>query len=128
MQPHPMTSVMQMGITAAALVIAASVAYYTVSTANSERNAALVAIGVAVLRAGPAKEPQTREAREWALDLIDANAGGVKFSKEARAELLERRLEYSSFTPAYDFTFTPGYDSTFTPGTPGPRDPSQRSR
>jgi hypothetical protein len=32
-------------------------------------------------------------ARAWALNLIDANADGVKFSKEARAELLEKALD-----------------------------------
>lgn len=47
-----------------------------------------------MLRADPAKEPQAREAREWALDLIDANAGGVKFSPSARRELLEKRLNF----------------------------------
>jgi hypothetical protein len=90
-----MTSVMQFGVTVTALIIAASVVYYTVSTANSERNAALVSIGIAVLRSDPTKEPQVRGAREWALNLIDANAGGVKFSPSARSELLEKRLDYN---------------------------------
>jgi hypothetical protein len=128
MQPHPMTPVMQMGITFAALVIAASAAYFAYFNANEARNAALVSIGVAVLRADPTKEPQARAAREWALDLIDANAGGVKFSNSARAALLEGRLEFGVFTPGYDSTFTPGFDSTFTPGSPAPRDPTQRPR
>ncbi len=95
MQPHPLTSVMQLTVTAAALTVAAAAVYFTVMTARGERNAALVAIGVAVLRADPGKEAQVSAAREWALDLIDANAGGVTFSKAARTELLERKLDYS---------------------------------
>ncbi len=60
-----------------------------------KRNADLVQIGVNVLRADPDKEKQISEAREWALNLIDANAGGVTFSPEARAQLLKKRLEYA---------------------------------
>src|SRR4051794_28474253 len=108
MQPHPMTPAMQMGITFAALVIAASAAYFAYFNANEARNAALVSIGVAVLRADPTKEPQARAAREWALDLIDANAGGVKFSAAARGELLEKRLNYdASWDTGY---LSGGYD------------------
>jgi hypothetical protein len=33
--------------------------------------------------------------RKWALDLIDANAGGVKFSEEARAQLLKKPLDFT---------------------------------
>jgi hypothetical protein len=89
-----MTSVMQLAITASALCIAAAAAFFAVSTARQERNAALVQIGVAILRADPAKEGQVSAAREWALDLIDANAGGVKFTKDARTQLLNRQLEW----------------------------------
>jgi hypothetical protein len=94
MQPIPLSAVMQAAITACAVCIAAAAITFRVVTARQERNAALVSIGVAVLRADPAKEPQARAAREWALDLIDANAGGVRFSAAVRRELLEKRLGY----------------------------------
>jgi hypothetical protein len=83
---------MQLTITAAALCIAAAAVVFVARSATEDRNARLVEIGVGVLRSDPEKETQVRAAREWALDLIDANAGGVKFSAEARAELLQRRL------------------------------------
>lgn len=103
MQPHPMTSVMQLGVTAAALIVAASAAYYGVSAASSARNAALVNIGVSVLRADPAKEKDiSAAAREWALDLIDANAGGVKFSRAARDELLKNSLHFLGSGAGYN--------------------------
>ena len=74
------------------------------------RDADLVKIGVRVLRVDPEKEKQISAAREWALNLIDANAGGVTFSSEARAQLLREPLKYSytyydtytSFEPARD--------------------------
>jgi hypothetical protein len=113
MQPHPMTSVMQLAITAAALCVATATITFAVVTMRAERNAALVNIGVAVLRADPEKEPQARAAREWALNLIDANAGGVKFSAAVRAELLDRPIG-GSF--ADDF-----YMSSFIPGKPAPK-------
>jgi hypothetical protein len=119
MQPHPLTSVMQMGVTFAALVIAAAAAYFAYFNAHEARNAALVSIGVAVLRADPVKEPEiTNAAREWALDLIDANAGGVRFSNEARAELLKRRLDYSQ---PIDYNAPIDYGGAFgTPARPAP--------
>jgi hypothetical protein len=43
-------------------------------------NADLVKVGVSVLRVDSEKEKQISAAREWALNLIDANAGGVNFS------------------------------------------------
>ena len=52
-------------------------------------------IGVNVLRVDPDKEKQISAAREWALNLIDANAGGVTFSRDAREQLLKKRLEYA---------------------------------
>ena len=57
---------------------------------SDERNAHLVEVGVSESRAEPEKEDQVHAARKWALDLIDANAGGVKFSAEARAQLLKQ--------------------------------------
>src|SRR3954463_16537043 len=107
MQPHPLTSVMQLAITACAVLVAVAAIAFTVVTARQERNAALVTIGVAVLRADPQKETQVTAAREWALDLIDANAGGVKFSRAARTELLERRLGYGGFDAGYVDTTSP---------------------
>ena len=38
---------------------------------------------------------QISAARKWALNLIDANAGGVKFSSEACAQLLREPLKYA---------------------------------
>jgi hypothetical protein len=94
MQPHPITSVMQLIVTVTAVAIAACAIIFTVWTVREHRNADLVRIGVSVLRVDPDKEKQISAAREWALNLIDANAGGVKFSPEARAQLLRKRLEY----------------------------------
>jgi hypothetical protein len=103
-----MTSAMQMGITFAALVIAAAAAYFAYFNAHEARNAALVSIRVAVLRADPEKEKDISiAAREWALDLIDANAGGVKFSTEARTELLKNALHYSGGYDNYTYADEP---------------------
>lgn len=108
MQPHPMTSVMQLTITACAVCVAAAAVAFAVMTMRTERNAALVSIGVAVLRADPEKEKQVDAARAWALDLIDANAGGVKFSPEARAQLLREPLELEGGATYYmGYTFDP---------------------
>jgi hypothetical protein len=82
-------------LAAFAVFVAVAAMLYTAYVAREDRNAALVGIGIAVLRADPEKEGYVSAAREWALDLIDANAGGVKFSKEARAELLRKRLNTS---------------------------------
>ncbi len=94
MQSRPMTSIMQLSIAAASLCVAASAIVFAVKSMSDERNAHLVEIGVGILRVDPAKDTQVSAARQWALDLIDANAGGVKFSPEARAELLNKRLGY----------------------------------
>ncbi|HEX3497092.1 MAG TPA: hypothetical protein VHT02_07960 [Methylocella sp.] len=86
---------MQWSICIAALAVAACAISFTVWTWREKRNADLVRIGVSVLRVDPEKEKQISEAaREWALNLIDTNAGGVKFSPEAREQLLNKRLEY----------------------------------
>lgn len=77
-----------------ALCIAAAAITFTVITARQRRNADLVSIGVAILRADPKNESQVMPAREWALDLIDANTGGVKFSQAARNQLLRHSLSY----------------------------------
>jgi hypothetical protein len=86
---------MQLSITAASLCVAAAAIIFAIKSMSEERNARLVEIGVGILRVDPQKETQVGAARQWALDLIDANAGGVKFSHEARTELLQRRLDYS---------------------------------
>jgi hypothetical protein len=78
-----------------ALIGSVSFAVFTIETWTAKRNADLVQIGVNVLRADPDKEKQISAAREWALNLIDANAGGVKFSQEAKEQLLKKRLEYA---------------------------------
>jgi hypothetical protein len=112
MQPHPMTSVMQLLVTVSALAIAACAIIFTVWTVREHRNAELVQIGISVLRVVPEKEKQISAAREWALNLIDANAGGVKFSSEARAQLLREPLKYDG-TDYYGHT----------PDIPAPRRP-----
>ncbi len=119
MQPHPMTSFMQWSVSIAALAVAACAVAFTVWTWREHRNADLVKIGVSVLRVDPDKEKQISAAREWALNLIDANAGGVKFSSEAREQLLREPLsyDYSSDTPPYTYSDTPSVK-------PAPRRPS----
>lgn len=100
----------QILISLLALSIAAVSAAFTISTFRQERNAKLVEIGVSILKADPTKEPDSIEAREWALDLIDANAGGVKFSPQARAELLKKPLR-AFYMPSYDAVYVPPYNS-----------------
>jgi hypothetical protein len=119
MQPHPMTSVMQFLVTFSALVIAACAGFLTYWNVREHRNADLVKISVSVLRVDPDKEKQISAAREWALDLIDANAGGVKFSPDARAQLLKNRLEFADVR--WD-NFTWGSGDTL------PNNPAQPSR
>jgi hypothetical protein len=96
-------------VAVAAFIGAIAYGWYVINSLDEERNAALVKIGVDVLRADPEKESQVRAAREWALNLIDANTGGVKFSAEAREQLLGKRLGYG-YNAGYDY----GYD--FSPG------------
>jgi hypothetical protein len=85
-------------------VLATAAIILSVRTEVEKGNADLVRIGVSVLRVDPEKEKQISAAREWALNLIDANAGGVKFSPEARAQLLQEPLKFdyydtSAFNP-----------------------------
>jgi len=119
---------MQFAVTVAAIAVAASAISFTVWTWREKRNADLVRIGIGVLRVDPQKERDLSEAtRKWALDLIDANAGGVKFSEEARAQLLKEPLKYD-----YDFTNSPldyGFDTApetpdrLVPGHPSAKQP-----
>jgi hypothetical protein len=106
-----MTSVMLLLVTVSALAIAACAIIFAVWTVREHRNAELQ-IGISVLRVDPEKEKQISAAREWALNLIDANAGGVKFSSEARAQLLREPLKYNG-TDYYGHT----------PDIPAPRRP-----
>ncbi|MGH6847762.1 MAG: hypothetical protein ACREC0_10065 [Methylocella sp.] len=111
-----MTSVMQLLVTFSALAIAACAGFLTYWNVREHRNADLVKIGVNVLRVDPEKEKQLSAAtREWALNLIDANAGGVKFSPEARAQLLREPLKYGYSDYSYDYSY---------PMEPGSRRPS----
>lgn len=116
LQPHPLTSVMQLSITAASVCVAASAIVFAVKSMSDERNARLVEIGVGVLRVDPEKETQVSAARQWALDLIDANSG-VKFSREAREELLRTQFRFSGGSFSTDFGSS--FDS-------GARIPAQR--
>jgi hypothetical protein len=92
-KPYALTPYLQVTIAACALTVAVCAGLLTYHAWSSDRNARLVEIGISVLRADPKKEPSTAAARGWALDLIDANAGGVRFSAEARQRLLEEPLE-----------------------------------
>ena len=83
-----LSQAMQASVIVATLAIAGVSAVYAVQGVLYQRNAELVAVGIAILRADPAKEGQIKGAREWAMDLIDANAG-VHFSKAARDELMK---------------------------------------
>ena len=105
-KPFAFTPYLQASVAVAALVLAASAAFASYTVWNSERNARLVEIGVSILRADPKKEPSTAAARKWALDLIDANAGGVRFSAEARKTLVDQALPTAS-----SWYLTPGYDA-----------------
>jgi hypothetical protein len=112
LQPHPLTSVMQLTVTAMALCIAAAAISYIVRSTMEERNARLVEIGVGILRTDPKKEAQVAGARKWALDLIEANAGGIKFTAEARTALLQEPLSFDFYPYSYD---------VYTPNDPRPQ-------
>jgi len=112
-----MVPVAMLTASTAAFIGSVSFAVFSVETWTAKGNADLVKIGVSVLQVDPEKEKQISAAREWALNLIDANAGGVKFSPEARAQLLREPLKYGG---GYDPYFG-GYDPT---DKPPPRRPS----
>jgi hypothetical protein len=120
LQPHPMTSVMQLSVTAASLCVAAAAIIFAIKSMSDERNARLVEIGVGILRVDPAKEAQVSPARRWALDLIDANAGGIKFSKEARELLLQQQLDFQPYAG-----YTDRFYSEPLKQEPVPRPPKQ---
>ncbi len=118
MQLPTLNSVTPHLIPVSALIVALCGVYITVRTFTEKRNADLVRIGVSVLRVDPEKEKQISAAREWALNLIDANAGGVTFSPEARAQLLRKPLSYDNGWGAYDFS------PYYTPDKSAPRRPA----
>lgn len=89
---QPSATLMQMITTLCSVIIAATIFTFTFHTWSDSRNAQLVQIGIGVLEIDPKQQGQVKAAREWALDLIEANAGGVRFSQEARAQLLGQKL------------------------------------
>ena len=105
----------------AAFIASFSFAIFSVETWTAKRNADLVKIGVSVLRVDPKKEKQISAAREWALNHIDATAGGVKFSPEAREQLLGKPLETYGVSDGYFGDF--GSVDTY-PNNPAPPRPS----
>jgi hypothetical protein len=115
MQQSFWTPAVQITIAFCALCIAVSSVSFTVLTWRQNRNAQLVAIGVGVLRADPKKEPSAASAREWALNLIDDNSGGVKFSPQARTDLLNEAL--TAKLPSFGSSDIYSYD-TYEPYKP----------
>jgi hypothetical protein len=83
-------------------ILAIAAIIMSLRTEIEKGNADLVKIGVSVLRVDPDKEKQISAAREWALRLIDANAGGVKFSQEEHEQLLREPLKYGY---SYDYSY-----------------------
>ena len=98
MPPSPWTPLVQITIALAALSVAAAGILHAVSAWSEEKNARLVEIGIAILKVDPNIDSSNAAIREWALNLIDANAGGVRFSEEARAELLKNAIVAKSVT------------------------------
>ncbi|MGH6849671.1 MAG: hypothetical protein ACREDD_04350 [Methylocella sp.] len=107
-----MIPVAALTVSTAAFIASLSYAVFSIKTWTAKRDSDLVNIGISVLQVDPEKEKQISAAREWALNLIDANAGGVKFSPEARAQLLREPLKYGY---SYDYSY---------PIEPAPRRPS----
>ena len=101
-----MTRWIEASVGLSALAVGTAALIFSIVSLQDQKNARLVEIGVAVLRADPQKEPSAASARKWALDLIDANAGGVRFSVEARQELLNQALTGEFGGGTYDW----GYD------------------
>jgi hypothetical protein len=119
LQPQTLISAMPLLVAFLSLCVAVGSLSFAIKMMSDKRNAELVAIGVGVLRADPTKEGHISAAREWAMNLIDDNAGGIKLSQEARLELNNRKLDADySYRPGFSSTYTPSYDSTYTPGAP----------
>src|SRR5947209_287456 len=101
-------------LAALAIGIWSSVTAY--KTWFDERNARLVEIGVSVLKIDPQKEPQITAARDWALDLIDSNAGGVRFTREAREALRKERFPVADISYPIDYGTLDSYPNRKRPG------------
>jgi hypothetical protein len=101
-QPHDWAPVNATYVTCLGLCVAGTAIIFAVRNSTDERNPRLVEIGLSILRVDPKKEAQVAGVRKWALDLIDANAGGVRFSAEARAALMQQSLNVSDSTSAGD--------------------------
>jgi hypothetical protein len=96
MLPSPLNSVKHIALTLMGVCLAALAIFFAAKSYLVQRNAQLVEIGVSILKVDPKKEAQLRSAREWALELIESNAGGVKFSADARARLLDKQQPVAS--------------------------------
>ena len=89
LQPHPLTSVMQLSITAMACTLAACAVIFTVRSGIDERNARLVELGLRVLMVDPGKDESVEPARLEHADRISAlrhrgDAFGVVGAHEKR--------------------------------------------
>jgi hypothetical protein len=85
-------SIVAAGIACVGAIISAMVpAIYSYSGRTKELDVRLVEIGISILRADP-KEAQTKGAREWAINVIEAHSGQT-FSNEAKQELLQHKLD-----------------------------------
>jgi hypothetical protein len=98
-----MQALRDLTIALSALAIGIWSAVTAYKTWFDERNARLVEIGIGVLKIDPQKEPQITAARDWALDLIDGNAGGVRFSHDAREALRKERLPVADISYPIDY-------------------------
>jgi hypothetical protein len=83
-------------------------ATFTYTSRSRELDIEFVKIGISILRVDP-KEAQTNGAREWAIQIIE-DYSKVRFSREAKSELLQHRWLSSGYVDYYE----PGYDCTFT--------------
>jgi hypothetical protein len=88
---QPKATLMQTLTALCGMIIAGCALAVTFHTLYENRNAQLVQVGVGVLEVDPSHGKQIQAAREWAIDLIEANAG-VRFSPEARQQLMKKPL------------------------------------
>jgi hypothetical protein len=87
------TEVVSLLVAVIALVGTLANSFYAYSNRNRELDIELVKLGVAILRADPNKETQTKGAREWAITVIE-NFSRVPFTAKAKAELLSNKLVF----------------------------------
>lgn len=110
------SNLVSMGVATIALLGTIISGLYTYANRNRELDIEFVKIGISILKADP-KETQTRGAREWAVETI-GKFSGIKFSPEAKKELLENKLGINDFQPyarGYD-PYAGGYDPSAVPG------------